>query len=177
MRLRWFGLATWMVIILFNSSVPGSPIPASGLVATLISKGGHILEYVVLAWLGWRALVDPPGGIGLAPRAAAVTLLVGGCAFAGLDELRQLFVAGRGSSPWDVLLDTTSVAACTAILLRDAQCQPPQPAADADQHIPAEDGQEDVHRQDLPVAVDVRQEDHHHQEVQPNEPVQHRRRG
>ena len=164
-----------MVVILFNSSVPGSSIPASGVVATLLSKGGHVLEYVILAWLAWRALTDPEGGVELAPRSAALAVIFGGLAFAVLDELRQLFVAGRGSSAWDVLLDGASVSVATACLLRTAGEPLPHKGYQTDHGDPAEDGQEQVHRQDLPVGVDVGQEDHHDREVQRDESMQDQR--
>jgi VanZ family protein len=172
MLLRWLALAGWMIAILLNSSVPGAPLPTTGLLSTLINKLGHVLEYALLGYLAWRALVEPAGGLGLRPRGAVLTILVGGLLFASLDELRQLFVAGRGSSAWDVLLDVAALGLTVALLRRDAPQSPLEPAGGDGQHLAAEDGQEEVHRQHLAVAVDVRQEDHHHAEVQPDEGVQ-----
>lgn len=161
-----------MVVILFNSSVPGTPLPTSGLVSTLLAKLGHVTEYGLLGWLAWRALAEAGGGVGLGPRAAAALVVLGGGTFAALDELRQLFVAGRGASPWDVLLDGMSLLVVAGLLARpaaDGREQALQPVRD---DLPGEGGDEQVHRQDLAVAVGVRQEDHHDGDVQGDEAVE-----
>jgi VanZ family protein len=142
MRLRWLALTAWMIAILLSSSVPGAPIPASGLLSTLINKLGHVLEYALLAYLAWRALVEPAGGVGLSARAGLLTILVAGLGFAALDELRQLFVAGRGPSAWDVLLDLTAIGATLALLWRGASEPLAQPERGLGQHLAGEHRQE-----------------------------------
>ena len=118
MGLRWLALVAWLVAILFNSSVPGAPMPTSGLLSTLISKVGHLIEYGVLAWLAWRALIEPGGGALARPMTmTGIALVLGaGLVFAGLDELRQLFVPGRGANPLDSLLDVVALAVTLALL-------------------------------------------------------------
>ena len=142
MRLRWLALTAWMIVILLNSSVPGAPIPASGLLSTLISKLGHVLEYALLTYLAWRALAEPAGGLGLQPRPAVLVIFVAGLLFAALDELRQLFVAGRGPSPWDVLLDLAVIGVTLALLWRGAPQPPPESEGGSGQQLAGEHRQE-----------------------------------
>ena len=142
MGLRWLALAVWLVAILFNSSVPGAPMPTSDLLSTLISKAGHVVEYGVLAWLAWWALLEP-GGRALSRPLPRIALVLGaGLVFAGLDELRQLFVPGRGASPLDSLLDLAAMSVTLALLQQTARRSKPQTG----QRLAGEDGQEEVHR-------------------------------
>ena len=142
MGLRWLALVVWLVAILFNSSVPGAPMPTSGLLSTLLSKVGHLIEYGVLAWLAWRALIGPGGGALARPRTGIALVLGAGLVFAGLDELRQLFVPGRGASPLDSLLDLVALAGTLMLLQRTAHGSERQTG----QRLAGEDGQEEVHR-------------------------------
>ena len=142
MGLRWLALVVWLVAILFNSSVPGAPMPMSGLISTLISKVGHLAEYGVLAWLAWRALFEPAGAALPRPLAGFVLVLGAGLVFAGLDELRQLFVPGRGASPLDSLLDLVAFAVTLAWLQRTAHGS----ERHSGQRLASEDRQEEVHR-------------------------------
>lgn len=142
MAVRWLALTGWMIVILFNSSVPGAPLPTSGLASMLISKAGHVVEYALLGWLGWRALVDARGGVGAGPGVGAVALLLGGALFAGLDELRQLFVPGRGSSFLDVVLDLAALTSAVVWL----RCAASQESPDPGEQPAGEDRQKEVHR-------------------------------
>lgn len=176
MRRRWLALGAWMVAILFNSSVVGVPLPAPDLVNYLLSKLAHILEYLLLGWLAWRALVEPAGGLGLRGRVGLGLLLMAGAAFAALDELRQLFVPGRGSSPLDAVIDLGGFSLGLLIGALGSRAAAREAPPEAAERVGGEDGDEQVHREHLSVAVAVRQEDHHHQEVQPDEAVQQPRR-
>jgi VanZ family protein len=71
-------------------------------------KSAHLTEYAILAILLWRALRKSHWFV----SAAATTALAFGAAslFAALDEFHQSFVATRGGSPWDVLLDASGAA-------------------------------------------------------------------
>ncbi len=142
MGLRWLALVVWLVAILFNSSVPGAPMPTSGLFSTLLSKAGHLVEYAVLAWLAWWALIEPRDGVPPRPWIASALVLGAGLIFAGLDELRQLFVPGRGASPLDSLLDLVAFAVTLALLQRAAHGSERQPG----QRLASEDREEEVHR-------------------------------
>ena len=78
-----------------------------------IRKSAHLLEYAVLAGLffrAWRGGRWPRWQLIWARRAFSLTLAV-----AAIDEFHQGFVPSRGSSPWDVLLD--SVGAAIMLLL------------------------------------------------------------
>lgn len=78
----------------------------------LIRKGGHVFEYAVLSLLvvyGFRA-----GRKQWRWEWAGWTLLIVAC-YAGLDEVHQAFVPGRGSSIWDAGLDT--LAGATALVM------------------------------------------------------------
>ena len=77
----------------------------------LLRKGGHLVEYAILAVLLWRGFRPPQVNVrhGLWPSAAialAVALL-----FAATDEWHQTFVPSRGPSLADVLIDS-----CGALL-------------------------------------------------------------
>lgn len=133
-------LAAWMVVILFNSSVAGAPLPTPDLLSTLLSKAGHVLEYSLLGWLAWRALVSRDGGVALPAAPSAVLIIAGGALFAGLDELRQLFVTGRGVSGWDVLIDTMALSAAVAYQLRSTSLKPGQGGGEPSKNEAGEDG-------------------------------------
>lgn len=135
-------LGGWMVVILFNSSVAGAPLPVPDLLSTLVAKAGHVLEYSLLGWLAWRALADPSAGVGLPAAPSAALILVGGVAFAALDELRQLFVTGRGASPWDVLIDAIALSAVIAFKFRSSRRQPGDAVGEARESVAAEHRQE-----------------------------------
>jgi VanZ family protein len=77
-----------------------------------IRKGGHVFEYFVFALLVLRGFRC--GRAGWLRHWAISTLIVVAC-FAGLDELHQALVPGRGASTWDALLDTA--AGALALLL------------------------------------------------------------
>jgi VanZ family protein len=78
-----------------------------------IRKSAHVTEYAILAGLFFRAFRAgrcPAWQLSWARRAFSLSLVV-----AALDEFHQGFVPSRGSSAWDVLLD--SVGAALLLLL------------------------------------------------------------
>jgi VanZ family protein len=76
----------------------------------LMRKGAHLSEYAILALLLWRALrlhrVSVRGS--LWPQATLALAVA--IAFAATDEYHQAFVASRGASPIDVLIDSCGAA-------------------------------------------------------------------
>jgi VanZ family protein len=76
-----------------------------------VRKGGHVVEYAVLAFLLYRALRGSAGGQlrAWSWRRAwwAFALAVG---YAATDEWHQAMVATRFGSGWDVLLDAAGAA-------------------------------------------------------------------
>jgi VanZ family protein len=98
-----------MAFIFALSAQPALPRAPDDLVDTLVKKGAHFGEYLVLGFLLGRALA--------AERArrtafAAVGLAI---AYAISDELHQAFVPGRLPSPWDVGIDTLGAVAGMAM--------------------------------------------------------------
>jgi VanZ family protein len=177
---RWLGIACWLTLILFNSSISASPAPVPSFVSFLVAKAGHVVEYTLLGWMLARALVATTGGFGVQPQLAWIVTVSFGVCFAILDEIRQYFVQSRVGQGGDVLLDSLSLVAGASLGLWRARWlagevgrrapaprgdQPAQQATTKDQH-------QELHRQDLPVAIDVRQERHHHDEVGQDEPVE-----
>ena len=122
-RWSWLAVATWMIVVLLNSSVPAAPLPAGGLLAALLSKAGHVLEYLILGFLACRALDASRDAVRLGPAARAVLVMIGGSVFASLDELRQFFVPGRGANPLDVVIDGVALGALSITRVRLAPGQ------------------------------------------------------
>jgi VanZ family protein len=79
----------------------------------MIRKSGHIFEYFVLGVLLFRAVRAPARGWNLRWAASALFLAA---LFAASDEFHQAFVPSRGSSVWDVLLDTCAAAVAQLLL-------------------------------------------------------------
>ncbi len=94
---RWLPLLAWMGLIFFLSAQPDLPHPESGFLDLLLSSGGHVLLFGVLAAL-WRRV--PAGRPGAWPPALTLTLL-----YALSDEFHQAFVPGRHPDPWDLVCD------------------------------------------------------------------------
>ena len=72
-----------------------------------IRKAGHFSEYFVFSLLLVHAVRG--GKPGWSIRWAIIALIIA-AGYSASDEFHQWFVPGRGSSPWDSLLDTSSAA-------------------------------------------------------------------
>lgn len=91
--------------------VPG--ISETGIQRTqlAIRKGGHVLEYAILAALLWRARRrQAPGDTRPWDGREAAGAVMLAALYALTDELHQHFVPGRLGSAWDVLIDTLGAA-------------------------------------------------------------------
>ena len=129
----WFLCAVWMSVIFAMSAMPGDVSGAqSGMIVRLIEgvlsllpggadipqdivhlivrKGAHMAEYAVLFALYRRALRLSGA------RRPGVLALVLCAAYAATDEMHQGFVAGRGPSAMDVVIDTAGAAAMWAAM-------------------------------------------------------------
>ena len=129
----WFLCAVWMSVIFAMSAMPGDVSGAqSGMIVRLIEgvllllpggadipqdivhlivrKGAHMAEYAVLFALYRRALRLSGA------RRPGVLALVLCAAYAATDEMHQGFVAGRGPSAMDVVIDTAGAAAMWAVM-------------------------------------------------------------
>jgi VanZ family protein len=82
---------------------------------TALRKTAHLLEYGIFAFLLYRSFDSARGGV---PRRtiAVFCLLISGF-YAGLDEIHQLFVPGRGPSLSDCLIDTLGAGLALWIVL------------------------------------------------------------
>lgn len=114
----WVALGAWMCGILFTSSLGQAATPVSGLLQTIVSKSGHVLEYALLGALLLLALRSEFTGSRRAWSILSAVAVIG-FGFACLDELRQSFVPGREPRVTDVLIDLTSLV-ITATLVGSA---------------------------------------------------------
>jgi VanZ family protein len=95
--LLWLPVVAWAAVIFAFSSIP-SLSSGLGTWDTVLRKGAHLTEYVILGALLLRA----------SERDAAAFLA--GVAYAATDELHQHFVAGRHASAVDIGIDAVGVA-------------------------------------------------------------------
>ena len=104
---RW-GPAFFIMAAIFAASSQTKPeLPDFGASDWLVKKVGHLCIYAALAWSYLRGLAY--GGRPLSRR--MVLLAVAAAALYGAsDESHQSFVAGRGATTVDVLIDTLGAA-------------------------------------------------------------------
>lgn len=99
----------WAAIIFFWSSRAKAALPENPneTIDFIIKKTAHLSEYAILAVLVWRAFSRT-----LRERQHCHPwVIVGLCAaYAVSDEFHQQFVAGRGPSPRDVLIDVAGAS-------------------------------------------------------------------
>jgi VanZ family protein len=90
-----------------NPDISGATISQ---IHVLLRKGAHLTEYAILAVLLWRGFRWGRVGVrqSLWPQAASALALA--IAFAATDEWHQSFIASRGPSPVDVLIDSCGAA-------------------------------------------------------------------
>jgi VanZ family protein len=98
-----------MALIFALSAQPALPRAPDDLLDTLLKKGAHSGEYLVLAFLLARALTTHPA------RRTATSAVGIAVAYAITDELHQAFVPGRMPSPVDVGIDALGAAAGLAV--------------------------------------------------------------
>jgi VanZ family protein len=173
---RWLALGLWYAAILFTSSLASAPVTSQPLSDYLIAKTGHVAVYGPFGWLAVAALTAPAAGLALGWRPALLTTILVGAALATLDETRQSFVYGRTGMPSDVVLDTLALSGGALLhqWLRRPVGAPTlaQAAGESGEQRAVEDQHQQLHRQDLAVAVDVRQERHHDRQVDQHEQVE-----
>jgi VanZ family protein len=177
--IRWLALGLWYAAIVFTSSLASAPVTNQAWSDLLVSKAGHVAVYGLLGWLAIEAVSVPAAGLALGRRGALLVTILLGAALAALDETRQSFVYGRTGLPSDVLLDTAALSG--GALLHQWLHRPlgapalAQAAHDSSQQRAVEDQHQELHREDLAVAVDVRQERHHDRQVDQHEQVERQR--
>jgi hypothetical protein len=99
---RWGPALLMMTAIFIASSIPKEELPAFGLWDLLVKKGGHLVGYGLLAVAYLHGLTN--GQRATLAQVIWAILLAG--LYGATDEFHQLFVAGRGASRVDVLIDT-----------------------------------------------------------------------
>jgi VanZ family protein len=97
---RWLAVILWMSLIFFWSSIPDLKSSLPTLYDTILRKGAHIGEYLVLAWLVSRAWDN---------LKRQWFVLVFCLVFAASDEFHQLFVRDRSGQLIDVAVDTVGI--------------------------------------------------------------------
>ena len=79
----------------------------------VVRKSAHFVEYFVLYWLLFRGFRGDRRGWRWSCASAALGIAA---IYAVLDELHQVFVASRGPSVWDSLLDSTGAFAALVVM-------------------------------------------------------------
>ena len=97
--LRWF--------------LPGTSAASLYFIHHVVRKCAHFAEYFIFFLLLYRGLRGIGRGWQLAPAVLAWFIASG---YSALDEIHQSFVASRGASPWDSLLDSASALAAVVML-------------------------------------------------------------
>ncbi len=106
------GAILWLSVIFLFSAEPNLRSPFSYNVDFVLRKIAHIVEYLILTVLVWKALLPRAKGNLL----LAVFLIV--LSAAVLDECHQLFVAGREGTLRDVLFDAGGIFIAWYFIIR-----------------------------------------------------------
>lgn len=101
----WIPVVAWAGLIFFLSSIPHLN-SGLGVWDTILRKGAHIFEYMMLTVFLFRALHRTWKWTWQRYAMTAGTLAV---LYAASDEFHQAFVPGRGPSVHDVLIDSIGV--------------------------------------------------------------------
>ena len=92
---------------------PGISAASLGYVHHIIRKCAHFTEYFIFFLLLYRGLRGIRRGWHLTSAALAWFIAAG---YSALDEIHQSFVASRGASPWDSLLDSASALVAVVVV-------------------------------------------------------------
>ncbi len=111
----WAVAGAFFLLILAVSSIPAESMPSAPEIWRW-DKLIHAMEYALAASLLYRAMLQGPGALrSLSPLLRGLACVVFCAAFAVMDELYQGTVAGRHSSPYDMLADFVGASfACIA---------------------------------------------------------------
>ncbi len=109
----WSPVVLWMALIFFLSAQSRLPTLPGVAADKIAKKGGHLVEYGILAGLCWRALRLTVPRRPIATIAFVITVL-----YALSDEFHQLFVPGRTGRLTDVLVDTVGASISLLLLER-----------------------------------------------------------
>ncbi len=102
--LLWFPVIAWAALIFILSSIPGL---SSGLdIDTILRKIAHVLEYMILTWLLYRAF---KGTLKVDTLSLFFYPVVISFFYAVSDEIHQIYVPYRHGCFWDVLIDSIGI--------------------------------------------------------------------
>jgi VanZ family protein len=93
---RWIPALVVMSVIFLLSAQPSFVLPDFGWADYFVKKGGHMIGYALLALSFWYALEWKGDRRWLAWLLALL--------YAMTDEFHQMYVPGRNSSIWDVVI-------------------------------------------------------------------------
>lgn len=93
-----------IILPLLQILLPHASAESLALIHGLLRKAAHVVEYLILGFLWYRALGERPAGAGRLPAAAQAILIA--VLVASLDEGHQALLVSRGGSVFDVGLDT-----------------------------------------------------------------------
>jgi VanZ family protein len=93
--------------------IPGISAASLELVHHLLRKTAHFAEYFIFFFLLYRGLRGVRRGWQLSAALGAWFLAAG---YAALDEVHQSFIASRGASVWDALLDSSSALVALVVI-------------------------------------------------------------
>jgi len=112
----WYKLPAiiYTILIFILSSFPLDTIPKVDILN--FDKFVHFIEYAVYGILLIIAFMNTASSK-IAKNAVVISLLVG-IAYGGLDEIHQLFVAGRSTSIFDFIADSFGVCAGVIIFTK-----------------------------------------------------------
>lgn len=101
----WGPVIFWCGLIFYFSGIPQLST-GWGIWDLILRKAAHIAEYLILAFLFYRAIKGTfnPSSFYLLFWPSALTFL-----YAVSDEFHQSFISGRGCSGLDVLIDSTGI--------------------------------------------------------------------
>ncbi len=109
----WLPVALWCGVIFYLSSI--SDLSTGwGLYDFVLRKIAHMVEYGILAFLVWRALLASNTFTETKVYALSFVFSV---LYAVSDEIHQGFVPGRGPSVCDVLIDAIGVVFAVCLIM------------------------------------------------------------
>ncbi len=111
--ITWLPVGFWMSFIFYWSAQSTLPGFSQTFLDLILKKGSHVVVFAVLAVLVYRAARADFSG----PAALLVAGLIA-IGYGALDELHQLFVAGRHAALLDVFIDAAGALLALNLISR-----------------------------------------------------------
>lgn len=100
----WLPVVVWASIIFMFSTIQVEKSDRFDLTDFIIKKSAHLVEYVMLFVLFYRAVKNTTSA---SIQKAAITAIIAVIIYGASDEFHQSFTPGRGPALRDVIIDTT----------------------------------------------------------------------